>query len=192
MSLKLETLHFTLYNSNELNNSEAFPGYFSAIRIIFDARLFTELNLVHKYQQPQNTQKQVALALLALILKEEPNVLSIIDETSNLATSQQTIEYIETQLEKEITLSIVANHLNISIATLKRRLAAEGLSFSQIFKVKRITMLPHNYVLHKNQSQTLLLNRVLEMPHILLRLFNLFTPLLQKLFVTKLELRITH
>ncbi|NMU27024.1 helix-turn-helix transcriptional regulator, partial [Vibrio parahaemolyticus] len=39
---------------------------------------------------------------------------------------------------KDITLEGLAAHMSMSIATLKRRLAADDLSFSQILKVKRI------------------------------------------------------
>ncbi|MCV5225299.1 AraC family transcriptional regulator, partial [Escherichia coli] len=68
----------------------------------------------------------------------EPNILSIIDDASSLSDSQKAIKYIEGNIEKDITLEGLAAHMSMSIATLKRRLAADDLSFSQILKVKRI------------------------------------------------------
>ena len=170
--IELKAGDFTLYNSKDLNRSEAAPGYFRALALVFDAHLFTEFKLAHKDQQiedkqrhfypftiqdhsdisqmiktlvqlvesnaPKYAQKHVALALLSMMLKEEPRVLSIIDEANNLTISQKTIKYIDAHLDKQITLETVAAHLGMSIATLKRRLAAEDVSFSQILKIKRI------------------------------------------------------
>ncbi|MDF2153418.1 AraC family transcriptional regulator [Vibrio sp. CAU 1672] len=87
---------------------------------------------------PEYVQKQVALALLSLMASVKPNILSIIDDASSLSAPQKAIRYIEHNIEKDITLDTLATHMDMSIATLKRRLAAEGLSFSQILKVKRI------------------------------------------------------
>ncbi|MDF5425776.1 AraC family transcriptional regulator, partial [Vibrio parahaemolyticus] len=79
-----------------------------------------------------------AMALLSLMVEVEPNILSIIDDASSLSDSQKAIKYIEGNIEKDITLEGLAAHMSMSIATLKRRLAADDLSFSQILKVKRI------------------------------------------------------
>ncbi|MDW2335269.1 AraC family transcriptional regulator, partial [Vibrio sp. 1069] len=77
-------------------------------------------------------------ALLSLMVEVQPDILSIIDDASSLTASQKAIKYIEKNIEKDITLEGLAAHMSMSIATLKRRLAAENLSFSQILKVKRI------------------------------------------------------
>ncbi|PFG58379.1 AraC-like DNA-binding protein [Vibrio sp. ES.051] len=87
---------------------------------------------------PDYTQKHVAMALISLMVEVEPNILSIIDDASSLSDSQKAIKYIENNIDKDVTLEGLAAHMNMSIATLKRRLAAENLSFSQILKVKRI------------------------------------------------------
>ncbi|EJA7359012.1 helix-turn-helix transcriptional regulator [Vibrio alginolyticus] len=87
---------------------------------------------------PDYTQSHIAMALLSLMVEVEPNILSIIDDASSLSDSQKAIKYIEGNIEKDITLEGLAAHMSMSIATLKRRLAADDLSFSQILKVKRI------------------------------------------------------
>lgn len=87
---------------------------------------------------PDYTQSHIAMALLSLMVEVQPDILSIIDDASNLTASQKAIKYIEKNIEKDITLEGLAAHMSMSIATLKRRLAAENLSFSQILKVKRI------------------------------------------------------
>ncbi|EDP60616.1 AraC family transcriptional regulator [Vibrio sp. AND4] len=87
---------------------------------------------------PQYAQGHIALSLLSLMSEVQPDVLSIIDDASSLNASQKAIKYIEKNIEKDITLEVLATHMSMSIATLKRRLAAENLSFSQILKVKRI------------------------------------------------------
>ncbi|GLR05827.1 MULTISPECIES: helix-turn-helix transcriptional regulator [Vibrio] len=87
---------------------------------------------------PQYAQSHIALALLSLMVEVQPDILSIIDDASSLTASQKAIKYIEKNIEKDITLEALATHMSMSIATLKRRLAAENLSFSHILKVKRI------------------------------------------------------
>lgn len=89
-------------------------------------------------QAPQYAQAHTAMALLSLMAEVQPNILSIIDDASTLTASQKAIKYIEDNIEKDITLETLATHMSMSIATLKRRLAAESLSFSHILKVKRI------------------------------------------------------
>ncbi|MCZ0921959.1 AraC family transcriptional regulator [Vibrio diabolicus] len=97
----------------------------------------TLVNLASR-NAPDYTQGHIAMALLSLMVEVEPNILSIIDDASSLSDSQKAIKYIENNIEKDITLEGLAAHMSMSIATLKRRLAAEDLSFSQILKVKRI------------------------------------------------------
>ncbi|AXY03161.1 AraC family transcriptional regulator [Vibrio alfacsensis] len=89
-------------------------------------------------QDPQYAQAHIALALLSLMVRVEPNILSIISDACTLTASQKAIQYIEANIEKDITLESLATYMTMSIATLKRRLAAENLSFSHILKVKRI------------------------------------------------------
>lgn len=89
-------------------------------------------------QAPQYAQAHIAMALLSLMAEVQPNILSIIDDASTLTASQKAIKYIEDNIEKDITLETLSTHMSMSIATLKRRLAAENLSFSHILKVKRI------------------------------------------------------
>ncbi|MGR5302503.1 helix-turn-helix transcriptional regulator [Vibrio alfacsensis] len=89
-------------------------------------------------QASQYAQAHIAMALLSLMAEIQPKILSIIDDASTLTTSQKAIKYIEDNIEKDITLETLATHMSMSIATLKRRLAAENLSFSHILKVKRI------------------------------------------------------
>ena len=95
------------------------------------------VSLVSK-QKNELAQCHLALALIAMMAEVQPNLLSIINNAGHLSDSQKIIDYIEKNIEKDITLEIVSAELGMSIATLKRRLAADDMSFSHILKVKRI------------------------------------------------------
>ena len=162
--IELNAGDFTLYNSADLRSAEAKPGVFKAVALVFDIGLFSEFKSAQERRfypfssenqssiaklkdtlieladnkAPQYAQGHIALSLLSLMVELQPDILSIIDDASSLTASQKAIKYIEKNIEKDITLEALATHMSMSIATLKRRLAAENLSFSHILKVKRI------------------------------------------------------
>lgn len=88
---------------------------------------------------PQLAQEHLALALLSLMVDAQPQLLESIFAATQFSETQKIICYIEENLDHEISLESLAQHMGMSIATLKRRLAAEEMSFSQLLKIKRIS-----------------------------------------------------
>lgn len=82
---------------------------------------------------------QLGLALLSLMVELHPPLLAVISRASKLTVTQKVITYIEQNIENNISLDTVASNMGMSPATLKRRLSAENLSFSNLLKIKRIT-----------------------------------------------------
>lgn len=86
----------------------------------------------------ESTLESLAQALIYEILSIEPNFLPVIRSACDQGTAEKVIGFIEINIEGDVSLESTAGFLGMSIATLKRRLAAEGLSFSQILKIKRV------------------------------------------------------
>ncbi|GLO63820.1 AraC family transcriptional regulator [Vibrio sp. MACH09] len=84
------------------------------------------------------TLESLSQALLFEIIHVAPNLQPVMRSACNQSTAQKVIGFIELNIENDVSLDMTAHFLGISIATLKRRLAAENLSFSQILKVKRV------------------------------------------------------
>lgn len=84
------------------------------------------------------TLEALSQALLFEMIHIAPNLQPIVRSACNQSTAQKVIGFIELNIENDVSLEMTARFLGISIATLKRRLAAEELSFSQILKVKRV------------------------------------------------------
>ena len=100
------------------------------------------LLLLIKTKQSENiselTLEALAQALLFEIIHIAPNLQPLVRSACNQNTAQKVIGFIELNIENDVSLEMTAHFLGMSIATLKRRLAAEDLSFSQILKVKRV------------------------------------------------------
>lgn len=84
------------------------------------------------------TAESLAQALIYEILMIEPCFLPMVRSACNQGTAEKVIGFIEINIENDVSLESTARFLGMSIATLKRRLAAEELSFSNILKVKRV------------------------------------------------------
>jgi AraC-like DNA-binding protein len=84
------------------------------------------------------TLESLAQALIYEILTIEPNFYPVIKSACDQGTAEKVIGFIEINIETDVSLDSTARFLGMSIATLKRRLAAENLSFSQILKIKRV------------------------------------------------------
>lgn len=82
--------------------------------------------------------ESLAHALLFEMLQIAPSIQTVIRKAFNQSTAQKVIRFIELNIENEVSLESTAKFLGMSTATLKRRLAAEDLSFSQLLKVKRV------------------------------------------------------
>ncbi|WED24350.1 AraC family transcriptional regulator [Vibrio sp. JC009] len=91
-----------------------------------------------KNHSSDDTLEALATALLLEIINVSPNHLPILQRACNQSSAQKVIRFIELNIENEVSLENTARFLGMSTATLKRRLSAEGLSFSQILKVKRV------------------------------------------------------
>ncbi|MEZ8106912.1 AraC family transcriptional regulator [Vibrio cortegadensis] len=83
-------------------------------------------------------QSHISFALLAMMLEKYPSLFSTVVTASELTVTQKVINYIDNNIENDISLDSLALHIGMSTATLKRRLAAEELSFSNLLKIKRI------------------------------------------------------
>ncbi|HAS6384830.1 TPA: helix-turn-helix domain-containing protein [Vibrio vulnificus] len=97
--------------------------------------------LIEEVERKQNSQAQehLALALMALMVEKQPELLNMIIRATQFSETQKIIQFIESNIEEEISLEMLAKHMGMSTATLKRRLAAEEMSFSQLLKIKRIS-----------------------------------------------------
>lgn len=82
--------------------------------------------------------ESLAQALIYEILSIEPNFQTMVRSACDQGTAEKVIGFIEINIEGDVSLESTASFLGMSIATLKRRLAAECLSFSQILKIKRV------------------------------------------------------
>jgi len=81
---------------------------------------------------------QLGMSLLSLIVEKEPPLLATVAKAAQLSATQKVIYYIESNIENDISLESLAIYMGMSTATLKRRLASENLSFSNLLKIKRI------------------------------------------------------
>lgn len=97
--------------------------------------------LLNAKERPTSTEpmlESLAQALIYEILTIEPQFQTIIRSACDQGTAEKVIGFIEINIEGDVSLESTASFLGMSIATLKRRLSAEGLSFSQILKIKRV------------------------------------------------------
>ncbi|CAK3719156.1 AraC family transcriptional regulator [Vibrio sp. 10N.286.51.C3] len=96
------------------------------------------MSLVSSSPQNDYALTQLGLGLLSLMVEQHPALLVIIARASRLTVTQKVIHYIEQNIENNISLDTLASYMGMSPATLKRRLSAEDLSFSNLLKIKRI------------------------------------------------------
>jgi len=96
------------------------------------------MSLAHSSTKNDYALTQLGLGLLSLMVEQYPALLVIIARASRLTVTQKVIHYIEQNIENNISLDTLASYMGMSPATLKRRLSAEDLSFSNLLKVKRI------------------------------------------------------
>ncbi|MEZ9077741.1 helix-turn-helix domain-containing protein [Vibrio cyclitrophicus] len=96
------------------------------------------LSLANAPTQNDYALTQLGLSLLSLMVEQYPALLMIIARASSLTVTQKVIHYIEQNIENNISLDTLASYMGMSPATLKRRLSAEDLSFSNLSKIKRI------------------------------------------------------
>lgn len=95
--------------------------------------------LDHNDQAPNpETMTFLAKSLVSEMLCTHPGLRRLIHNSFELKVSQRVIQYIEQNIKNEISLEGVSRTLGMSPATLKRRLSAENLSFSNLLKEKRI------------------------------------------------------
>ncbi|MFB9142131.1 helix-turn-helix domain-containing protein [Vibrio artabrorum] len=96
------------------------------------------LSLANSSTQNNYALTQLSLGLLSLMVEQYPALLLTIAQASNLTVTQKVIHYIDHNIENSISLDTLARYMRMSPATLKRRLSAEDLSFSNLLKIKRI------------------------------------------------------
>ena len=96
------------------------------------------MSLAHSSTKNDYALTQLGLGLLSLMVEQYPALLVIIARASRLTVTQKVIHYIEQNIENNISLDTLASYMGMSPATLKRRLSAVDLSFSNLLKIKRI------------------------------------------------------
>ncbi|GEA50274.1 AraC family transcriptional regulator [Vibrio inusitatus NBRC 102082] len=77
-------------------------------------------------------------ALLSHTTDKYPTLLSAIQHATQISFSEKVSLYMDARLDKEQNLPMLAKHLQVSVTTVKRRLAEDGLSFTEMLKKKRI------------------------------------------------------
>lgn len=98
----------------------------------------TILNNLEKKDISEQSLIFLAMAILSELTHSHPQTVERIKQSLTLSISQKVIHYIESNIEDSISLEQTATHLSMSTATLKRKLSADGLSFSSLLKIKRI------------------------------------------------------
>ncbi|CAM4092289.1 MULTISPECIES: AraC family transcriptional regulator [Vibrio] len=82
-------------------------------------------------------------SFLLQVAHRNPRVIDTIKEATgtylseSARFSEKVSFFLDMRLDKEISLPMLAQHLKLSISSVKRKLADEGLSFSQMLKQKR-------------------------------------------------------
>ncbi|GEA59297.1 helix-turn-helix domain-containing protein [Vibrio comitans] len=83
---------------------------------------------------------QIALmnAFLSYMTDKYPSLSDAIQKVTQVSFTEKVSLFMEARLDKEQSLPMLAEHLQVSVTTVKRRLAEEGLSFTEMLKKKRI------------------------------------------------------
>ncbi|MEZ9288330.1 helix-turn-helix domain-containing protein [Vibrio lentus] len=126
--------------SGDLESLRVPKEYIKFDRADIQIRELKELTMSLADSSPKNDYAltQLGLALLSLMVEKHPALLVIIARAARLTVTQKVIHYIEQNIENNISLDTLASYMGMSPATLKRRLSAEDLSFSNLLKIKRI------------------------------------------------------
>ncbi|MFA0191187.1 helix-turn-helix domain-containing protein [Vibrio lentus] len=126
--------------SGDLESLRVPQEYIRFDRADIQIRELKELTMSLADSSPKNDYAltQLGLALLSLMVEKHPALLVIIARAARLTVTQKVIHYIEQNIENNISLDTLASYMGMSPATLKRRLSAEDLSFSNLLKIKRI------------------------------------------------------
>ncbi|CAM2994071.1 AraC family transcriptional regulator [Vibrio rarus] len=82
-------------------------------------------------------QQTLLTALLAHLTTKQPSITALLKQATDTPFSEKVSHFLEAQLDQPITLPMLATHLSLSISSVKRKLAQEGLSFSQMLQHKR-------------------------------------------------------
>ncbi|WP_119009127.1 helix-turn-helix domain-containing protein [Vibrio superstes] len=83
-------------------------------------------------------QHSLVNALLSHTTDKYPSVLSAVQLATLVSFTEKVSLFMDARLDKEQSLPMLAEHLQVSVTTVKRRLAEEGLSFTDMLKKKRI------------------------------------------------------
>ncbi|TKF86334.1 helix-turn-helix transcriptional regulator [Vibrio breoganii] len=83
-------------------------------------------------------QHSLVSALLSHTMDKYPSLLNAVQLATLVSFSEKVSLFMDARLDKEQSLPMLAEHLQVSVTTVKRRLAEEGLSFTEMLKKKRI------------------------------------------------------
>lgn len=104
----------------------------------FHTQMNTLLTYIEKGTVSDESLEFIAMSLLSQLCASASATIDMIKQSLELSVTQKVIHYIEKNIDGSISLDDTANYVGTSIATLKRKLAADDLSFSNLVKVKRI------------------------------------------------------
>ncbi|GAD80026.1 hypothetical protein VEZ01S_22_00330 [Vibrio ezurae NBRC 102218] len=105
---------------------------------LLERQLFTALSTCAQdsvYSNP--VQRSLINSFLLQLSLNHQSVARRILQATDTSFSDKVSLFLDRRLDKEITLPMLAQHLTLSISSVKRKLAEEGLSFSQMLKQKR-------------------------------------------------------
>ncbi|WP_261836259.1 helix-turn-helix transcriptional regulator [Vibrio ishigakensis] len=86
-----------------------------------------------------HTQVLLANALLSQAYMANPMVSNLIKESLEIGFLDRVINFIESKLESEISLPMLSQYLGVSESTVKRKLASEKHTFSELVRDKRVS-----------------------------------------------------
>lgn len=86
----------------------------------------------------QKVQHALISAFLLHTTGQYPSLIQAIELATQMSFSDKVSLYLEARLNKELSLPMLAEHFQVSVTTVKRRLAEDGLSFTEMIKRKRI------------------------------------------------------
>lgn len=84
------------------------------------------------------TQSHLLNALLSQICTRAPSLELFIRQAIDSTVTEKCLEFIEHKLDQEINLPMLAEHLGISVSTVKRRLSTDGFTFINLVQSKRV------------------------------------------------------
>ncbi|OBT09413.1 hypothetical protein A9264_09075 [Vibrio sp. UCD-FRSSP16_10] len=88
--------------------------------------------------QPSLVQQAIAQALLLHLATTQPAMIDLLKRAIDCSFLDKMSLFLDARLDQSINLPMLAQYLQISVSTVKRKLANEGLSFTHLLRQKRV------------------------------------------------------